>query len=151
MNIDRVDENYSSRYVCTCIQGWFNSTTRVIYVFHFLLLNCSKSRKHDSTRAKIAFLSYSLCSPPDDLNGHLHFHFRCVYARLHARTHTHTHIHAGTHIERTTTGRGSRTSWQIWNKQMWQARMENNSADTDGRCRNGRDTRTCAVCTRIWK
>ena len=33
------------------------------------------------------------------------------------------------------------TLWQIRYKQMWQARMENNSADTDGRCSSGQDTR----------
>lgn len=37
-------------------------------------------------------------------------------------------------------GRARRTLWQIRYKQMWQARMENNSADTDGRCSSGQDT-----------
>lgn len=45
------------------------------------------------------------------------------------------------------------TLWQIRYKQMWQARMENNSADTDGRCSSGQDTRIYiyASCAREYE
>lgn len=41
------------------------------------------------------------------------------------------------------------TLWQIRYKQMWQARMENNSADTDGRCSSGQDTRIYIYMHRV--